>query len=300
VSSGGGFLVVGGDSQVGAELFRVLERRELPAFSTTRRSETAGGRRIFLDFESPTVPQLPREVDYAFLVAAATPYELCERDPLARRTNVELIPRLAATLLERGIFVTFISSNAVFGGERPWPAETDPHAPGIAYARQKSEGEAAIRSAARQLGAEERMAIVRLTKVVDPATSPLPSWLSAWERAEPVEPFADFIFAPISTRFAGDALATIGESRVTGQLHVSGAANVSYLDLANALADALGVDARLVSPTTADSRGVHIAFKPTYSGLGMTRTTELTGIAPQQLTGLVEDLVTSIEVRSPA
>jgi dTDP-4-dehydrorhamnose reductase len=39
---------------------------------------------------------------------------------------------------------------------------------------------------------------------------------------------------------------------------------------------------------------VHIAFKPRFSGLGMTRTTELTGIAPQPLDRLVDDLIADL------
>jgi hypothetical protein len=39
---------------------------------------------------------------------------------------------------------------------------------------------------------------------------------------------------------------------------------------------------------------VNIAFKPRFSGLGMTRTTELSGIEPQQLDRLVDDLMADL------
>lgn len=286
-----GFLVVGGDSLVGGGLFHALERRGHRVVASTRRRETLDAQRVYLDFECETSFRNLPGIDYAFLVAAATNYDRCEKDPLAYRINVELIPRLVASLLEQGAFVTFISTNSVFGGERPWPNEDDPHAPGIAYARQKSEGEKVIRAAAQRLNALDRLNLVRLTKVLKRDTPPLLAWSSAWKRGEVVQPFSDLIFAPMSVRFVGEALATIGEKRIPGNLHLSGAANVTYVDLANALAKRLEVDSALIAPTTAIEKGVTIPFKPRYSGLSMGRTTEVTGIMPQTLAGVADDLV---------
>ena len=285
-----GFLVVGGDSLVGGALVRALECHGHAAYASTRRKDTVTERRVFLDFESEAPVRVPPGVGYAFIVAAATNYERCEKDPQAHRINVEFIPRAAASLLGQGIFVTFISTNAVFGGDRPWPNEDDPQAPGIAYARQKAEAEKAIRAAARRLQAEDNLNIVRLTKVLDRDTPPLPAWFAAWRRGDAVQPFSDLIFAPMTVRFTGEALAAIGEKRIAGNLHLSGARNVSYAEFADSLAAGLGVDRRLIAPTTAVEKGVSIPFKPRYSGLGMQRTTALAGIYPQTLADVASDL----------
>jgi len=285
-----GYLVVGADSLVGGGLFRALQKQGHRVLTSTRRKDTVGGDRVYLDFECEERFVPPPGIDYAFIVAAATNYDRCEKDPLAYEINVRHIPRLVASLLEQGVFVTFISTNSVFGGERPWPREEDPHAPGIAYARQKDEAEKIIRAAARRVGAENRLNIVRLTKIMDSNTSPLPNWFAAWEQGKPVEPFSDLIFAPMSVQFVGEALASIGEAHVPGDLHLSGAENVSYVDLAHELAKRLGVDPMLIAPTTATARGVNIPFKPRYSGLGMQRTTVLTGLTPQTLEQVVRDI----------
>lgn len=289
------FLVVGGDSLVGGGVVGALERRGHTVFATTRRRDTVNGKRVYLDFQSDEPFRVPEGVEHAFLIAAATNYERCESDPQANVINVELIPRVVASLIRQKTSVTFISTNAVFGGSRAWPNEDDPHAPGIAYARQKSEGEAAVLAAAEGIGASDRLNIVRLTKIMNATVSPIPAWLTAWGRGEPIEPFADLIFAPISVKFVGEALATIGERPVSGNLHLSGADNVSYVDFANALAKKLGVRTELIQPTTATEKGVHIAFKPRFSGLGMARTTQLTAIKPQPLESLVADLIADIK-----
>lgn len=290
------FLVVGGDSLVGGGLFRALEKRGYQPYATTRRSEKVDDRYVYLDFESEEQFIPPPSVDYVFVVAAATNYDRCETDPSAKLINEILIPRFVESMLQLGLFVTFVSTNSVFGGDRPWPHEEDPHQPGIAYAKQKAEAEKTIRAAASTRGAEQRLNIVRLTKILDKGTSPLPNWFTAWGRNEVVSPFSDLIFAPMSVNFVGEALATIGEKRVAGDLHLSGAENISYVDLAYSLAERLGIDTGLIAPTTAEERGVHIPFKPRYSGLGMRRTTEMTGLTPQRLADVANDLVADIKI----
>jgi len=285
------FLVVGGDSLVGGGLMNALSHRGHRAYASTRRKETLNEHRVFLDFESDEPYLASDDVGYAYVVAAATNYDRCEKDPLAHKINVELIPRLVQSLLKRGIFVTFISTNSVFGGELQWPHEEDKHDPRIAYAIQKDEAEKAIQKVASEMSTENRLNVVRLTKILDPNTPPVPAWIESWQRGEVVQPFADLIFAPMSVQFVGESLATIGKKRVSGNLHLSGADNVSYVDFALALTNKMGIDKSLIDPTTATAKGIHIAYKPSYSGLGMQRTTELTGVKPQTLNDVVNDLL---------
>ncbi len=286
-----GYLVVGGDSLVGGGVVAALRRRGKRFVASTRRRETLSDERVFLDFESPEPFVAPRDIGYAFVIAAATNYDRCETDPMARVINVDLVPRTVASLLEQGLHVTYISTNSVFGGERPWPAEDDPHDARIAYAQQKSDSEKVVWEHADRLGARDRLNVTRLTKILDCGVSPLPAWFAGWERGDVVTPFADLIFAPISVRFVGEALATIGEKRPSGNLHLSGAENVDYVSFASAVAARFGYPPELIRSTTAVEKGIHIAFKPSYSGIGMKRTTALTGIEPLPLSELIEDLV---------
>ncbi len=285
-----GYLVVGGDSLVGGGVIRELKKRGHTCVSTTRRKDTVSDERVYLDFRDEAEFKAPDNINYAFIIAATTNYERCETDPEAHVTNVEHIPRLVLSLLAQGVFVTFISTNSVFGGDQAWPKEDAPHDPRIAYAMQKSLGEKNILDGAKAAGTLDLLNIVRLTKILTPDVSPLPSWIETWRDGKVVEPFSDLLFAPMSVEFVSECLVTIGEHRVAGQLHLSGADNVSYTQLAESMARRLKVSKDLIKPTTATAKGIEIAFKPRYSGLGMERTTRLIGLHPQQLDALVDEI----------
>ncbi len=286
------FLVIGADSLVGNSLLEAFKRRKHKVYGTTRRKNTLSESRLFLDFQSSEPFITPPDVSYAFVVAAATNYERCEIDPQARVINVELTPRLIGNLLAQGIFVTFISTNSIFGGEIPWPSEECDHNPQIPYAVQKHEAENNAWGLMKKLNAEDRFNIVRLTKILDRSTPPLPDWFNAWQRREVVTPFADLIFAPLSVKYVGEALAVLGEKRIPGKLHLSGEKNIDYVTFAQELAKVTNISTKLIESTTASEKGVNIAYNPKFSGLGMERTTKLSGIKPQTLQSVVNDLST--------
>jgi dTDP-4-dehydrorhamnose reductase len=284
------FLVVGGDGVIGAALVEATAQHGYDVITTTRSLDSVSQNRVYLDLTDIAAFKLPPDVDYCFIVAAATRFDLCENDPIAQRINLEYIPDLAKRLLAAGVFVSFISTKSVFGGEVPWPHEDDPHHPGIAYAQQKSEAEKRIAQSALQMSAADRLNVVRFAKVLAADTPPLPGWLGAWGRGEVVEPLSDMIFAPMSLHYVTSALIKIAEARVSGNLHLSGAENISYADFAQSLAKFLRIDQKRIAPTKSVDKGVHLAFKPSYSGMGMVRTTALTGIEPQTLSHVFRDL----------
>jgi len=283
-------LLIGGDGQIGARLASTLRARGHRVLATTRTPARADADRPFLDLSRQDAFDPPAAVDRACILAAATTFERCENDPEARRLNVEWVPSLACRLLARGMHVTFLSTNAVFGGRSPCPAEDDPHDPQAAYPRQKSEGEAAIRHAAARLGATDRCAIVRLTKVLSPYSSPVPGWRQAWSRGEVARPFSDLVFAPISLSCAARALAVLLETGPAGNFHLSGEGDVDYGSFARTLAARLGVRPGLVEPAASHELGMRLAFAPRYSALSMARTSRLTGLVPQSLHAVIDDL----------
>lgn len=281
------FIVVGGDSFLGTSLISQLKDQGHNVVGTTRRKDTLSIDKVFLDIREPDNFQIPEDVDCVFIVAGITNYGECETDPDAWSVNVEAIPYLASRFMKAGSFVYFTSTNSVFGGDHPWPREDDPHYPNIAYSRQKSESELAIQNHAKKLGCLDQIAIVRLTKIVAPITAPFPQWLEDWKNGQTVTPFEDLIFSPISLGFAAGSLKTMGENPLAGNFHLSGEKNITYCDFARALANRKGFPDSLITPTTSLEKGIKVLYLPKYSGIGMEKTSKLTGIVPESLDSVV-------------
>lgn len=282
-------LIVGADSLVGAATAQTYRDQHRRVYGTTRRRENVSRERPFLDLIDAAAFSPPPDVDTAILCAAITPYGKCESDPAAFEVNVYGPAQLASKLAAAGIFVVYLSSNTVFGGDRPFCNEDDPLSPGFPYAQQKAEAERGLSEALRDH--PQAWCIVRLTKVLAPHIPPLPDWRRDLDEGRPIHPFTDLIFAPISRQFAARSLIRIADARLPGCFHLSGKENLSYADFAIQTVAAMGLPSELVQPTTAVAAGVKIAFQPRFSALGMARTQAQLDIAPQPADSVVADLL---------
>lgn len=285
----GGLLVVGGDSLVGAAVAQHAATCGIPVVRTTRRPEGVHRGSVYLDLAQPDDFICPEGIGTALIAAAVTPYQRCATDPLAQRVNVDGPAELALRLAAGGVFVVYLSSNTVFGGDRPFCNEDDEIAPRFAYAEQKAGGELALAQALREH--PQSWCTVRLTKVLAPSVPPLPDWERQLASGQCIRPFTDLVFAPVSRQYVAAALVRIAQSHLPGRFHLSGQDNVSYAAFARALVAARGLAPGRVQATTAAAAGVSTAFQPRYSALGMARTQRSLGLTPQPLAAVVQDLL---------
>lgn len=281
--------IVGGDSVIGRQILIECEKVGVTAQASTRRAERVGPGRFFLDLTAEwPAENLPESSDPILIVAAKTGFDICENDPTSATVNVEASVKLAKVALATGRRIIFVSTSSVFGGDLPLCNEDDEVMPQATYSKQKAEAE-------RQLSAlpgwSSQGSIVRPTKVLAPSTSPIPAWREALGRGEPISPFSDMVFAPISIQFAARSLIRIALSPHCGNFHLSGAADVTYLEFARRYVEAYSLSDILVVPTTAAQAGIGPLFSRRYSALGMIRTQRLTNIAPQNMSDVVTDLM---------
>lgn len=281
--------IIGGDSVIGRQLLIECGKAGVMAQASTRRAERVGPGRFFLDLTaSQPAEYLPESSDPLVIVAAKTGFDICESDPTSATVNIEAPVLLARAALATGRRIIFVSTSSVFGGDLPLCNEDDEVMPQATYSKQKSEAE-------RQLSAlpgwSSQGSIVRPTKVLAPNTSPIPAWREALARGETISPFSDMVFAPVSLQFAARSLIRIALSHHCGNFHLSGAADVTYVEFARQYADAHNCDDALVVPTTSTQAGVNLLFSRRYSALGMLRTQQLTNIAPQDMSDVVSDLL---------
>ncbi len=274
--------MVGADGLVGASLAALLGQTGARVTGTTRRAaqESAGVERIDLDLageDAATVPVAGFSV--AYLCAAITSMAACERDPSrSRSVNVHNTVMLAQRLVAAGTRIVFLSSNTVFDGSRAWPPEDAPLSPANEYGRQKAAAERALLSLST---AAAPVAVVRLSKVMTPSSGMAAEFLGRLAAGMPCPAFDDLRMSPISLAFATRGLLAAADSMAEGIFHLSGAQEMSYAEFAGRLAACIGADPALVRPQSSAASGAPVLFRPAHPGLGMPRTRERLGIAPE-------------------
>jgi dTDP-4-dehydrorhamnose reductase len=251
---------------------------------TTRRREAVDSSTVYLDLsERGAKREWPQPVSVAILCAGVTSLEECKREPAATaRVNVDAIPALAEELVAAGIVVVYLSTNQVFDGTEAYRSPNDPTSPVTEYGRQKAEAERKI----GRLGAS--VSIVRLTKVLYPATPLLSQWRDALEAGEAIQPFSDMYMAPVPLDHVVTVLRTIGERRLPGLLQVSGDRDVSYAEAALMGARALGADESLVRPVRTLDTNVLSEQPPRHTTLNTDRLESTLGLAPPDVLKTIE------------
>ena len=283
------YAVIGGDGMLGHAMVRFFRKNKKEVIGTSRRSNN-DERTVFLDFAEEDSWGNVLSCTDAIIVGGITDYWECKNNPDAVFINEQCIPKLALFLSKHNIRVSFISSNTVFSGSKPWPKENAPHSPVLDYGQQKSNAEQNILQMTYEAGTKDLIKIIRPTKILTMDTSPLPDWIKAWSKAHKVDTFKDLIVAPITLGYVVKCLSTIVESKESGCYHLSGSENIDYFNLGKLLAKALGYSSSLVNKTTSIEAGVAIPFLPKYSGLGMIGTTKMFGIESQKIQEVVKEL----------
>lgn len=287
-------LVVGAEGSIGRSLLAQLCAGGWEALGTTRHAGARGGL-LHLDLAEPRAGRAPDERlgellasgPVVFLLAAATGYERCEQDPTGTwRINVERTVELASDLVQKGAFVVFPSSSAVFGraGADGAPDETSAPAPETEYGRQKAVAEQAIAALVRHAPEGAGAAIVRIAKVVD-ASGHLGRWMRDLTQGTAVDATPDVTLAPVSMAYVGQGLQRLAERRSGGIYHLSGEREISYYEFACLLAVALDRDPGLVRAV--EARAPVLAA----SRLQLGEATLRAGLEPQALDEVATDLV---------
>lgn len=249
---------------------------------TTRRRENADETHLYLDLSGEIENwQCPWPVSVAVVCAGATKIEACRRDPVATaRVNVQGTVALVKKLVESGTFVIYLSTNQVFDGSVPQRSPDDPRSPITEYGKQKAEAE-------RQVSQwDERVAIVRLTKVFGPRVPLFEEWVRALRTGETIQPFWDMSLAPIPLSCVVSILRLLCDLRLPGILQVSGERDISYAEAARIGAELIGADLHLVQPIEGASR--YPEPIPRYTSLNTERLKSALGIEPPRVGWTVE------------
>jgi dTDP-4-dehydrorhamnose reductase len=271
------YLIIGGDSEIGAVARHRLAESGAAVAVTTRRAGGAAGR-IPLDLATPPCDwPVPPGIESACLCAAIARLSDCAADPIgSARINVEHSVALVERLVARGIHVLFLSTNQVFDGTSPHTAPDTPTAPVSEYGRQKARTEAALLALQGQ-GAP--IGILRLAKVISPGIALLRSWAEALKAGRPIRAFADMMMAPTPVALAASAIEALLRARAQGIYQLTGPLDVSYAEIGRHIAERVGAPSSLVEPVTAASAGMPAGTTPRHSTMDSSRLEQRFGIS---------------------
>jgi dTDP-4-dehydrorhamnose reductase len=249
------FLIIGGDSEIGAAASRAMRERHWPVAATTRRRDRADPDRPFLDLSAPLDDWAPPPgAKAACLCAAIARMAACAADPAATaQINVDQTLALIDKLIARDIYVLFLSTNQVFDGRTPHVPADAAHAPVSEYGRQKARTETALRE---RMARNAPVAILRLAKVVSPRMPLLDGWAADLSAGKPVGAFSDMMLAPTPTDLVCAAIGALLEDRASGIFQLTGPRDASYAEVARFIAARLGAAPSLVKETSAGAAGL--------------------------------------------
>jgi dTDP-4-dehydrorhamnose reductase len=184
----------------------------------------------------------------------------------ATAINGDGAAHVAAAAAEAGAFVVHVSTDYVFPGDATQPyEEADATGPLTAYGRSKLAGERAVAAAA-----PDGHAIVRTAWLFGPhGRNFVDTMLRLGAERDEVTVVDDQVGCPTYTGHLAQALLAIAATRAHGVLHVTGAGQCSWWDLAQATFTAAGLPVTVRHGRSADL--TRPAPRPPYSVLGSTR-----------------------------
>jgi dTDP-4-dehydrorhamnose reductase len=286
------WLLVGGESEIGAAAHRHLTAQGRAIALTTRRPSHESNARPLFDLSAPLDRwEPPRGTDAACIFAGVGRLAACAADPAgSAHINVMQTIALVERLLKREIYVLFLSTNLVFDGSRPCMPADAATSPVSEYGRQKARVEAALRTHMRR-GAP--VATLRLAKILSRETTLIRGWVDALSQGKPMRAFGDMRLAPASVDVVGEAIAVLLRDRSPGIFQLAGPRDVSYAEAGRHLARKLGADPGLVETVDASSAGVPEGATPRHTTLDSTLMRERYGVAVPDVWDVIEGLFLS-------
>jgi dTDP-4-dehydrorhamnose reductase len=258
------FLIVGADSQIGAAAFHRVAGAGAAVTGTTRRTGNVETNRHLLDLVRPLGDwQAPDGIGAACVCAAIPRLAACAADPAgSAHVNVGQTLALIERLVERDIYVLFLSTNQVFDGRTAHVAPETPPAPISEYGRQKALVETALLS---HLGRGAPIGILRLARVIPPGAALLRGWVEALTARRPIRAFADMMMAPVPLDLVAAAIERMMRVRANGIHQLSGPQDVSYAEIGYDIAGMVGAAPELVEPVPAASAGLPAGSTPRHT-----------------------------------
>jgi dTDP-4-dehydrorhamnose reductase len=276
------FLVTGSAGLVGSQVVRDLAQNHtvhscyhnLPSDYGIKTKLDLLDRDAIYDIVDKTAP------DVIIHLAAITNVDLCESEKqLATKINTNATRYLANSAARCNAFFVYVSTDYVFDGIEGMKKENDAPNPINHYGRTKLDGEKAL------LDIDLKWCVARTSTPfgVHKSKKSFPAWMveNLKEKKE-ITALSDQITSPTYVPNLSRMLVEISTKRITGIIHVAGATPISRYDLANMVAEKLGLDKNLIKKTTTDKMN-WTAKRPKNSTLDVSYASRILDEKPQSI-----------------
>jgi len=252
-------LIVGALGQLGSDLVREFSGENVIAYDIEEMDITDEARvQQQIAFTS---------CDIVINTAAFTRVDECEREQMeAFRVNALGVKNLAAACKRWDLPLVHISTNYIFGGEKPTPyTEEDPPGPVNAYGLTKLAGEYYLQYTWRKHYIIRVAGLFGLTPSRMKGTNFVEAMLRLGERGTPLRIVADEYLSPTSARDAAKHIRKLIETEQYGTYHLVNHGVCSWLEFAQEIFRQSGMNVP-ITPVTAAEYGAP-ARRPANSAL---------------------------------
>lgn len=239
-------LIIGASGFIGGAIYHEALRKGHKAIGTKYSSHEKN--LIFYDLLNQSIgdvlgKNLIEDIDVAVICSAIPKIDRCfyEKE-LTNKINVEKTCQLVDYLREKGIKIIFISSDAVFDGEKGYYDEDDMINPLNQYGIQKAQVESYI------LRNNLRDVIVRIGLAVGENENEnhlFSQWYKLVKAGEPINCIKDQIISPTYVGDIGEAVLIISENDLVGLYHVSNPEYFERIELARQFAYVLDINIKI-------------------------------------------------------
>jgi dTDP-4-dehydrorhamnose reductase len=238
-------LLIGKESSISILLESRLKNEGFEVLTTSRRGELFDSIKLdLLDIDS--FLNNPPKVDIVIILAAISNFKEC-RDNFfeANIINYKAPVKLASFYSQLGTKIIFLSTSAVFDGNRANIYSLEPQNARSEYGKMKSLAEQDL------LRINGNISVLRLSKVITKERNIFSTWKNQLLRGGAITCFKDQYISPIESKLVCDILVLLIKKPNKGIYQFSANFDMSYYELALELSKLISINKNKIKPILA-------------------------------------------------
>jgi dTDP-4-dehydrorhamnose reductase len=245
------FLVTGSAGLVGKQVVNDLLQSYTEIYACYHNSKPESGITTLLDLVNQnhiikTVETVKPEV--IIHLAAMTNVDQCETEKnLALQINAKSTAILAEQAKKHDAFLVYVSTDYVFDGKNGMKKESDKVDPVDYYGQSKLEGEKAV----QEIATKWCIARTSTPYGIHTKKKSFPMFIAENLQAKiPLDIVTDQYTSPTYVPNLSRMLVEVSSRKLEGIFHLAGATRISRYDMAEMVADKMGLDKKLIRPAS--------------------------------------------------